>query len=173
QEEASAARKARASRRQAARDEQEAPEAPAVGADGDRGLHDGREAEGAEGRTIQAPAREVRAGQQHVGAGESGDVELAQLSDDTAAVEMLRGRRRPRQPVPMPELLQVPTAGYIVERARRRVRNRAGRYELQHEAQYGVRPGGPSSRRWLSATEFEELLDAHKIEGDLGTGDGV
>ncbi|KAE9290339.1 hypothetical protein PF008_g25636 [Phytophthora fragariae] len=73
----------------------------------------------------------------------------------------------------MPELLQVPTAGYIVERARRRVRNRAGRYELQHEAQYGVRPGGPSSRRWLSATEFEELLDAHKIEGDLGTGDGV
>ncbi|KAE8953641.1 hypothetical protein PR002_g32315, partial [Phytophthora rubi] len=94
-------------------------------------------------------------------------------SDDTAAVEMLRGRGRPRQPVPMPELLQVPTAGYIVERARRRVRNRAGRYELQHEVQYGVRPGGPSSRRWLSATEFEELLDAHKIEGDLGTGDGV
>ncbi|KAE8875156.1 hypothetical protein PF002_g31697 [Phytophthora fragariae] len=134
QSEASAARKARESRRQAARDEQEAPEAPAVGADGDRGLHGGREAEGAEGRTIQAPAREVRAGQQHVGAGESGDVELAQLSDDTAAVEMLRGRRRPRQPVPMPELLQVPTAGYIVERARRRVRNRAGRYELQHEA---------------------------------------
>ncbi|KAE8876916.1 hypothetical protein PF008_g31400 [Phytophthora fragariae] len=73
----------------------------------------------------------------------------------------------------MPELLQVPTAGYIAERARRRVRNRAGRYELQHEVQYGVRPGGPSSRRWLSATEFEELLNAHKIEGDLGTGDGV
>ncbi|KAE9077604.1 hypothetical protein PF007_g24183 [Phytophthora fragariae] len=73
----------------------------------------------------------------------------------------------------MPELLQVPTAGYIVERARRRVRNRAGRYELQHEVQYGVRPGGPSSRRWLSAKEFEELLDAHKIEGDLGTGDDV
>ncbi|KAE9264022.1 hypothetical protein PF001_g31455 [Phytophthora fragariae] len=173
QEEASAARKARASRRQAARDEQEAPEAPAVGADGDRGLHDGRKANGAEGRAVRAPAREVRAGQQHVGAGESGNVELAQLNDDTAAVEMLRGRGRPRQPVPMPELLQVPTAGYIAERARRRVRNRAGRYELQHEVQYGVRPGGPSSRRWLSATEFEELLNAHKIEGDLGTGDDV
>ncbi|KAE9061632.1 hypothetical protein PF006_g31346 [Phytophthora fragariae] len=173
QEEASAARKARASRRQAARDEQEAPEAPAVGADGDRGLHEGREANGAEGRAVRAPSREVRAGQQHEGAGESGDVELAQLSDDTAAVEMLRGRGRPRQPVPMTELLQVPTAGYIAERARRRVRNRAGRYELQHEVQYGVRPGGPSSRRWLSATEFEELLNAHKIEGDLGTGDGV
>ncbi|KAE8982998.1 hypothetical protein PR002_g23373 [Phytophthora rubi] len=51
--------------------------------------------------------------------------------------------------------------------------DRAGRYELQHEVQYGERPGEPSSRRWLSATEFEELLDAHKIEGDLGTGDGV
>ncbi|KAE9089912.1 hypothetical protein PF007_g19436 [Phytophthora fragariae] len=73
----------------------------------------------------------------------------------------------------MPELLQVPTAGYIVDRARRRVRNRSGRFELQHEVQYGVRPGGPSSRRWMSATEFEELLDAHKIEGDLGTADGV
>ncbi|KAE8976141.1 hypothetical protein PF011_g24177 [Phytophthora fragariae] len=99
--------------------------------------------------------------------------ELVQLGDDAAAVEMLRGRGRPRQPVPMPELLQVPTAGYIVDRARRRVRNRSGRFELQHEVQYGVRPGGPSSRRWLSATEFEELLDAHKIEGDLGTADGV
>ncbi|KAE9178217.1 hypothetical protein PF004_g25549 [Phytophthora fragariae] len=102
-----------------------------------------------------------------------GDSELVQLGDDAAAVEMLRGRGRPRQPVPMPELLQVPTAGYIVDRARRRVRNRSGRFELQHEVQYGVRPGGPSSRRWLSATEFEELLDAHKIEGDLGTADGV
>ncbi|KAE9094251.1 hypothetical protein PF010_g17179 [Phytophthora fragariae] len=108
-----------------------------------------------------------------MGTGDSGDSELVQLGDDAAAVEMLRGRGRPRQPVPMPELLQVPTAGYIVDRARRRVRNRSGRFELQHEVQYGVRPGGPSSRRWLSATEFEELLDAHKIEGDLGTADGV
>ncbi|KAE9266398.1 hypothetical protein PF008_g31617 [Phytophthora fragariae] len=73
----------------------------------------------------------------------------------------------------MPELLQMPTAGYIVERARWRVQNRAGRYELQHEVQYNVRPGGPSSRRWMSTTEFEELLDARKIECDLGTGDGV
>ncbi|KAE9219288.1 hypothetical protein PF005_g7929 [Phytophthora fragariae] len=126
QEEASAARKARASRRQAARDEQEAPEAPAVGADGDRGLRDGREANGADGRAVRAPAREVRAGQQHGGTGGGSVTTLAQLGDDTEAVEMLRGRGQPRQPVPMPELLQVPTAGYIVVRARRRVRNRAG-----------------------------------------------
>ncbi|EGZ12195.1 hypothetical protein PHYSODRAFT_246877 [Phytophthora sojae] len=68
---------------------------------------------------------------------------------------------------------KVPTAGYIVEIARRRVRNRTGRYEMEHEVQYGVRRGGPSARRWLSAAEFEELLEARKIEGDLGAGDGV
>ncbi|KAE8971304.1 hypothetical protein PR002_g26870 [Phytophthora rubi] len=31
----------------------------------------------------------------------------------------------------------------------------------------------PTGRRWLSATEFETLLDARKIADDLTSGDGV
>ncbi|KAE8878226.1 hypothetical protein PF010_g29196 [Phytophthora fragariae] len=73
----------------------------------------------------------------------------------------------------MPTLLQVATAGHIIERARRRVRNRAGRYVLEHEVEYAEQQGQPTARRWLSHEEFEELDDAGKIEGDLGAGDGV
>ncbi|KAE9261614.1 hypothetical protein PF008_g32804 [Phytophthora fragariae] len=71
----------------------------------------------------------------------------------------------------MPALLQVTTAGHIIERARRRVRNRAGRYVLEHEVEYAEQQGQPTARRWHE--EFEELDDAGKIEGDLGAGDGV
>jgi len=88
-------------------------------------------------------------------------------------VEMVRGRGRPRLPEPTPVLLQVATAGPIVERARRRVRNRAGRYVLEHEVEYSERPGMQTERRWLTAEKFEELLDAGKVEDDLAARDGV
>ncbi|KAE8962061.1 hypothetical protein PR003_g31095 [Phytophthora rubi] len=93
--------------------------------------------------------------------------------DTGATVDMLRGRGRPRQPAPMPELLQVATAGHIEERARRRTRNRAGRYVIEHEVEYTTRPGMPTGRRWLTAAELETLLDAGKIADDLTSGDGV
>ncbi|POM76638.1 Hypothetical protein PHPALM_6101 [Phytophthora palmivora] len=63
-----------------------------------------------------------------------------------AAVEMLRGRGWTRRPKPMLELLQVETAGHIVECGRRRARNRAGRYVLEHEVEYGVHSGQPTGR---------------------------
>jgi hypothetical protein len=62
---------------------------------------------------------------------------------------------------------------HIVERARRRVRNRAGRYVLEHEVEYSERPGMQTERRWLTAEKFEELLDAGKVEDDLAARDGV
>ncbi|KAG1689217.1 hypothetical protein DVH05_002710 [Phytophthora capsici] len=73
----------------------------------------------------------------------------------------------------MPVLLQVETAGHIVEYARRRTRNRAGRYEMEHQVEYSTAPGQRTARRWLTAREFEVLLDAGKIEDDLTAGDGV
>ncbi|ETM40702.1 hypothetical protein PPTG_14704 [Phytophthora nicotianae INRA-310] len=99
--------------------------------------------------------------------------EGARTGGAAAEVEMLRGRGRPRRSEPMPALLQVATAGYIVERVRRRVRNRAGRYTLEHQVEYSTQRGQPSGRWWLTHVEFEELDDAGKIEGDLGAGDGV
>ncbi|KAG6614839.1 RNA-dependent DNA polymerase [Phytophthora cinnamomi] len=77
------------------------------------------------------------------------------------------------KPPPMPELLQVETAGYIAERARRRVRNRAGRYVREHQVEYSTGPGQPTGRRWLTEEEFEQLDDAAKVTDDLGAGDGV
>ncbi|KAE9256740.1 hypothetical protein PF001_g33367 [Phytophthora fragariae] len=73
----------------------------------------------------------------------------------------------------MPELLQVETAGFIAERARRRVRNRAGRYVREHQVEYGTGPGRPAGRRWLTEAEFERLEDAAKVVDDLGARDGV
>ncbi|KAG1683615.1 hypothetical protein DVH05_011880 [Phytophthora capsici] len=73
----------------------------------------------------------------------------------------------------MPVLLQVETAGHIVECARRRTRNRAGRYEVEHQVEYSTAPGERAAKRWLTACAFETLLDAGKIEDDLTAGDGV
>ncbi|KAE8902053.1 hypothetical protein PF003_g14171 [Phytophthora fragariae] len=73
----------------------------------------------------------------------------------------------------MPDLLQVATAGHFVERARRRAQNRAVLYVIEHEVEYTTRPGMPTGRVWLSATEFETLLDVRKIADNLTSGDGV
>ncbi|KAE8970321.1 hypothetical protein PF011_g26466 [Phytophthora fragariae] len=91
-------------------------------------------------------------------------------SEPTASAADTEAAERPS---PMPELLQVATAGHIEERARRRTRNRAGRYVIEHEVEYTTRPGMPTGRRWLTAAEFETLLDAGKIADDLTSGDGV
>ncbi|KAE9169724.1 hypothetical protein PF004_g28099 [Phytophthora fragariae] len=162
-----AAREERAARRQAHRNEQVSTVAQAAGADADNGVHGGDDARqeerddegrGASTRSDDGPG----VGQAGAGSSEVGGAE----------VEMLRGRGRPRRPEPMPTLLQVATAGHIIERARRRVRNRAGRYVLEHEVEYAEQQGQPTARRWLSHEEFEELDDAGKIEGDLGARDG-
>ncbi|KAF4146321.1 hypothetical protein GN958_ATG04507 [Phytophthora infestans] len=97
----------------------------------------------------------------------------AGASEAAAEVGVLRGSQRSRRPDPMPALLQVATAGYIVARARRRIRNRAGRYTLEHQAEYVTPPGRPSGPRWLSHEGFEGLDDAGKIEDALGAGIGV
>ncbi|KAE8963637.1 hypothetical protein PR002_g29230, partial [Phytophthora rubi] len=169
-----AAREERAARRQAHRNEQAPTAAHAAGADADNGVHGGDDARqeerddegrGASTRSDDGPGDAVRPG---VGQAGTGSSEVG-----GAEVQMLRGRGRPRRPEPRTALLQVATAGHIIERARRRVRNRAGRYVLEHEVEYAEQQGHPTARRWLSHEEFEELDDAGKIEGDLGAGDGV
>jgi hypothetical protein len=39
--------------------------------------------------------------------------------------------------------------------------------------EYSERAGAPTRRRWITAGEFERLLDAGKIGDDLTSGDGV
>ncbi|KAG6614971.1 RNA-dependent DNA polymerase [Phytophthora cinnamomi] len=165
-------REARAARRQAARHEQEAAEAEAASTDAASGIHGGAEADDHEAKTI---ARRGPDADDHGCHGEaSTDTEESAVDGERGAtVEMLRGQGRPRWQPPMPELLQVETAGYIVERARRRVRNRAGRYVREHQVEYSTGPGRPTGRRWLTEEEFEQLEDAAKVVDDLGAGDGV
>ncbi|KAE9023030.1 hypothetical protein PR001_g13015 [Phytophthora rubi] len=145
-----AAREERAARRQAHLNEQASPAAHAAGADADNGAHgsddarqEGRDdgGRGARVRSDDGPGDAVRPGVGQAGAGSS--------EVGGAEVEMLRGRGRPRRPEPMPALLQVATAGHIIERARPRVRNRAGRYVLEHEVEYAEQQGQPIARRWL------------------------
>ncbi|KAE9032940.1 hypothetical protein PR003_g8925 [Phytophthora rubi] len=187
-EEADAARERRAARREAGRHEQEAAATKSVAADGDDGVRDVPSADrGGEAGPVDEHARK-QAGRRDGDRREAGTNDGRGTGADSvgtqhgssgasvgagAQVEMLRGRGRPRQPAPMPELLQVATAGHIEKRARRRTRNRAGRYVIEHEVEYTTRPGMPTGRRWLSAAEFETLLDAGKIADDLTSGDGV
>ncbi|KAE9268807.1 hypothetical protein PR003_g31321, partial [Phytophthora rubi] len=187
-EEADAARERRAARREAGRHEPKAAATKAVAAGGDDGVNDaapaarGEEAGPKDEHELKraerrdADRREARTGDgRGVGADSVGGRHGSSGAggDTGATVDMLRGRGRPRQPAPMPELLQVATAGHIEERARRRTRNRAGRYVIEHEVEYTTRPGMPTGRRWLTAAEFETLLDAGKIADDLTSGDGV
>ncbi|KAE9270147.1 hypothetical protein PF001_g28918 [Phytophthora fragariae] len=146
------AREARAARRQAAHHEPSAAEAKAAGADSASGIHGGADTQGGD---------------------DGGGGRAAAGDGQGAAVEMLRGRGQARWQPPMPELLQVETAGYIVERARRRVRNRAGRYVREHQVEYSTGPGRPTGRRWLTEAKFERLEDAAKVVDDFGAGDGV
>ncbi|KAE8891153.1 hypothetical protein PF010_g8974 [Phytophthora fragariae] len=187
-EEADAARERRAARREAGRHEQEAAATKSVAADGDDGVRDAPSADrGGEAGPLDEHARK-QAGRRdgdrreavtNDGRGTGADSVGTQHGSSGASVgagaqvEMLRGRGRPRQPAPMPELLQVATAGHIEKRARRRTRNRAGRYVIEHEVEYTTRPGIPTGRRWLSAAEFETLLDAGKIADDLTSGNDV
>ncbi|EGZ07891.1 hypothetical protein PHYSODRAFT_288758 [Phytophthora sojae] len=144
----------------------------AAGADRATGVHAGEEADGDK----RGAARRSGEGQdEHVRVGEAvdGDEDAEGRDEQGAVVDMLRGRGRARWQPPMPELLQVETAGYIVERARRRVSNRAGRYVREHQVEYSTGPERPEGRRWLTEAAFEQLEDAAKVEDDLGTGDGV
>ncbi|KAE8959471.1 hypothetical protein PR001_g30704 [Phytophthora rubi] len=143
------AREARAARRQAAHHEPSAAEAKAAGADSASGIHGGADTQGGD---------------------DGGGGRAADGDGQGAVVEMLRGRGQVRWQPPMPELLQVETAGYIVERARRRVRNRAGRYVREHQVEYSTGPGRPTGRRWLTEAKFERLEDAAKVVDALEPG---
>ncbi|KAE8973027.1 hypothetical protein PF011_g25412 [Phytophthora fragariae] len=95
---------------------------------------------------------------------------IVTVKDESATMLALLVAQTKTRDVESPEVV---TAGHIVERARRRVRNRAGRYVLEHEVEYSERPGMHVERRWLTAEKFEELLDAGKVEDDLAAGDDV
>ncbi|KAJ8518446.1 hypothetical protein ON010_g18208 [Phytophthora cinnamomi] len=140
-----AARGERAARRQDLRNQQAATDAQTAGADAARGIHGGESAErgrdssggGGVGDGPPVPvgnrARQVAEDSRRDGGDREGG--------DGAGVGMLRGRGRPCRQMPLPEQLQVQTAGFIVERAQRRVRNRAGLYVIEHEVEYSTRRG--------------------------------
>ncbi|GMF63054.1 unnamed protein product [Phytophthora fragariaefolia] len=88
------------------------------------------------------------------------------------AAGALRGRGPTREEPTASPLLHTATRGAVVERARRRTRNRAGRYELQYQVEFVTRPG-VTTTEWLSAGAFEKLFDQGKIEDALLAGDGV
>ncbi|KAE9288914.1 hypothetical protein PF008_g26010 [Phytophthora fragariae] len=176
--EADAAREARATRRQATRSGEEvAADATQVDVATLDGLSAHAGLSSLQQRVESGGGHRDSQGRERDDASTSGgtnqDTRCGEPRGTGVAVEMVRGRGRPRRPEPTPVLLQVVTAGHIVERARRRVRNRAGRYVLEHEVEYSERPGMHVERRWLTAEKFEELLDAGKVEDDLAAGDDV
>ncbi|KAF4127554.1 hypothetical protein GN958_ATG00126 [Phytophthora infestans] len=145
------AREVRAARRSAVRDQQTATCGETVGATEDRWVPSIEEAD-------DGGAKEVRS---------------VERDNDTGVAGALRGRGTARWTPPMHHLLQTAAAGTVMERRRRRVRNRAGRYETRHEVEFGAKAGGPTSREWLTARKFEDLLDQGKIGDHLTSGNGV
>jgi len=143
EEAARAARAERAKRRSARRDESEATATAAADTNADSRVH----------RTA-AP---------------KGPVELA--DGGQGAAQVLRGRGRPRKQTQLPDLRGRPVYGSIVERGRRRVRNRTGRYELQYEVEFRAAPGATLQRRWVDLPGYEALLDDGKLADEL-EGDG-
>ncbi|GMF51293.1 unnamed protein product [Phytophthora fragariaefolia] len=89
------------------------------------------------------------------------------------AARALRGRVATRWVHPMHHLLEEAAEGTVRECKRRKTRNKAGRYEMQHQVEFGRRPGGPTFTEWLSAKEFEDLFEAGKMADDRLAGDGV
>lgn len=199
-QEADAARGARAARRDALRDGMGTPAEAQASPAGGNGAPSGR-ASAEEGETDSA-GREGRVagdGVEHDAGDATPEVQeqegagMAQLATArTGHVRVVAGLERasgvqrdvpdaragggeeaPRGQAFIPTFLLAPEYGYVVERGRRRVRNRAGRYELQYWVEIGKRKDGPTSQYWVTAPQFERLFDDDKVEDDLDVRDGV
>ncbi|KAG1697435.1 hypothetical protein DVH05_016309 [Phytophthora capsici] len=100
-----------------------------------------------------------------------------QPDDDTRDVggpaRALRGHGHSRWPSAAKTILAEATTGTVREQGQRKVRNKAGRYETEYRVEYQERAGAPIIRAWITAREFEQLLDEGKIGDDLLAGDGV
>jgi len=131
------ARAERATRRSTRRVEPETTAAATADADADCRVHSDR-----------APQEQQET---------AGDVQ-----QQPGTAQVLRGRGRPRKQARLPGLRDRPVYGPIVERGRRRVRNRTGRYELQYEVEFRAAPGGSLQRRWVDLPGYEALLDDGK-----------
>ncbi|GMF47516.1 unnamed protein product [Phytophthora fragariaefolia] len=190
---AAEARDTRAARRSALRDEQTTTSAEEVRTDEDGGVPAGEEShrENVAGASRNSTAHEdeaVRSSQNSQGDGEeapriaSDDLTRVECGADNnnhderdagGAARALRGRGTTRWVHPMHHLLEEAGEGIVRECERRKTRNKAGRYEMQHQVEFGRRPGGPTFTEWLSAKEFEDLFEAGNIADDLLAGDGV
>ncbi|KAI9998483.1 hypothetical protein PInf_002871 [Phytophthora infestans] len=95
----------------------------------------------------------------------------AKAATAVAEVQVLRGRGRSRREAPPQAFLHSRVHGEVIECGRRRKRNRAGRYVLEYQVAYGTVADGPVGKRWLDVDKFKALLDAGKLEDELG-GDG-
>ncbi|KAK1929363.1 hypothetical protein P3T76_015115 [Phytophthora citrophthora] len=131
-----------------------------------KGVSSATEASGTSGEVI---GQQQRPGGDSEGTG-SGDEEPR---DPGGATRPLRGRGQSRWPSADKTIMEEATAGTVIERGQRKVRNKTGRYETQYRVEYQDRPGGPVVPAWLTAQQFETLFDQGKIGDDLQAGDGV
>ncbi|KAG1710536.1 hypothetical protein DVH05_013262 [Phytophthora capsici] len=173
------ARTARAARRNALRDQSTTAATEKVGPTPDNGISGSTTTEvgGKErGDSTEGRATTTRGGDDRhhtVGAstgGEPGD-NTREVTDGTARA--LRGHGQSRWPSAAKTIMAEATTGTVRECGQRKVRNKAGRYETEHRVEYQERPGGPIVPAWITAQEFEQLLDEGKIGDDLLAGDGV
>jgi hypothetical protein len=103
--------------------------------------------------------------------GDGGGEEQTTAGDTARATpgttQVLRGRGRPRKQALLPDLRDQPVHGPNVERGRRRVRNRTGRYELQYQVEFRAARGATLQWRWLDLPGYEALLDGGKLADEL------
>lgn len=188
---ADAAREARASRRAAARDGSRSTAEAQVVTMGVRGVPGGvdtateRETPGAEQSVEGRGSRgEVRVAQRAASRPEDGRLagpdtaraghgRVVRDVDSNGTVQpILLGTRQPggeeaaRTPAFIPAFLLSPTYGFVQEIGRRRVRNRAGRYELQYLVDIGKTRDGPKHRHWATPKQFERLFDDGRVGDD-------
>ncbi|KAF4045244.1 hypothetical protein GN244_ATG02377 [Phytophthora infestans] len=147
---------------------------PGSTARNDRGTHPGKCLQSGGGERQPGPSADAKATQDAVvnkssGGDDGGVIEEAAIV--VAEAQALRGRRRSSCEAPPHTFLHSRVHSDVIEYERRRKRNRGGRYMLEYLVAYMTVAGGPEEKQWLGVDVFKALLDAGKLEDEIG-GDG-
>ncbi|GMF58796.1 unnamed protein product [Phytophthora fragariaefolia] len=97
--------------------------------------------------------------------------DTAGVEEERRAVQVLRGRGRPKKQAATASFADIQVYGTITKRGMRRRSNRAGRYELEYEIEYRTAAAAPVQRKLLVIKEYEVLVDPGELEDEL-SGDG-